>query len=589
MRNNPSRRPGLGQVGTSIDAAPPLDERRVDAKLVENLGRRVVDQVADRSRTGIEARHRGKNHRPGLGRLGHQTKMAEMERCLTDHHDQFAALFQTNVGGSSDEIGVVGICHRAQSLYRAGGYHHPIGHESAGGDGGGDIGFLMDNVGHCPHFVDRRVRFEFDRGRGAFGNDQVGFDIGNLAEYLDQPDSINGSTRTRNGDDDPFRGYLLGSPGSVLRGRGPSTLDRDQLMTEISNRKKEHLDIATGVESLSVADSGWSDVHLVTASLPVAGPDDLDLSVKLAGCRLAAPLMIAGMTGGHPAALVINERLATVAGEMGIAVGSGSQRAALRDPSLVPTFAILRSAAPAAVIVANIGVCQLVGQGEEEPLRRDDILRVVDMLDAQLLAVHLNVLEELIQPGGDRNVTGLLDAIAQVVKWSPVPVVVKETGSGMSREAADAIAGTGAGSIDVGGAGGTSFARIEGLRASQQGDRRGARLGETFGDWGIPTAQAILEARGSGLPLIATGGVRSGLDAAKAIALGATVVGLGRPALLAARESLEALREELATFLDELRLAASLVGAHDAATLQTHRPVLTGAVLNWINQRGLTW
>ena len=360
-------------------------------------------------------------------------------------------------------------------------------------------------------------------------------------------------------------------------------------MTDISRRKKEHLDIAVGAESQTDADPGWSDVHLVTASFPVAGPDDLDLSVALGGCHLAAPLMIAGMTGGHPAALVINERLATVAEDMGIAVGSGSQRAALRDRSLIPTFSILRSVAPNAVIVANIGVCQLVTQGDEDPLNRDDILRVVDMLDAQLLAVHLNVLEELIQPGGDRSVTGLLDAIAQVVQWSPVPVVVKETGSGLRKEAADAIAATGAAAIDVGGAGGTSFARIEGTRARQQGDMRGARLGETFGDWGIPTASAIIEARGAGVPLIATGGVRTGLDAAKAIALGATVVGLGRPALLAALESEEALRKELAAFIDELRLATSLVGASDPGTLQRHRPVLTGAVLNWVNQRALKW
>jgi isopentenyl-diphosphate delta-isomerase len=360
-------------------------------------------------------------------------------------------------------------------------------------------------------------------------------------------------------------------------------------MTEISARKKQHLDIAAGESSQAGVEPGWFDVHLIPASFPLAGPDDLDLSVSVGGCELSAPLMIAGMTGGHPAALVINERLAIVAEEMGIAVGSGSQRVALRDPSVAPTFEILRRAAPNGVVVANIGVCQLVRQGRDEPLRRDDILGVVGMLDAQLLAVHLNVLEELIQPDGDRNVSGLLEAIGQVVEWSPVPVMVKETGSGMSLETARAVAGVGAALVDVGGAGGTSFARIEGLRAREQGDHGRSRLGETFGDWGIPTAQAILEVRGVRLPVIATGGVRSGLDAAKAIVLGATIVGLGRPALLAAQESLEALRRELTSFLDELRLAASLVGATSTTTLQGHRPVLTGAVLDWVNQRGLTW
>lgn len=359
-------------------------------------------------------------------------------------------------------------------------------------------------------------------------------------------------------------------------------------MSEISDRKKEHLDIAAGDDSQAKIDPGWSNVHLVSTSLPAIGPDDLDLSVSIAGFHLAAPLMIAGMTGGHPAALEINQRLAAAAEDLGIAVGSGSQRAALRDASLVPTFSVLRSAAPTAVIVANIGVCQLVAQGLVGPLTRDDILRVIEMVDAQFLAIHLNVVEELIQPDGDRNVVRLLPAIERVVEWSTVPVIVKETGSGMSRETATAIAATGAALIDVGGAGGTSFARIEGLRAKRQGDEGRTRLGETFGSWGIPTAQSILEARGAGTPLIATGGVRSGLDAAKAIALGATIVGLGRPALLAAQEGVEQLKRELTNFLDELRVAASLVGATDITTLHDHRPILSGAVLDWANQRGLT-
>ncbi|MGH8913590.1 MAG: type 2 isopentenyl-diphosphate Delta-isomerase [Acidimicrobiia bacterium] len=358
-------------------------------------------------------------------------------------------------------------------------------------------------------------------------------------------------------------------------------------MSSISNRKKEHLEAAVQTTSQTGVGAGWEDVHLVPASLPDISMSQVDVSTDIAGHDIEAPIVIASMTGGHEMSMPINQRLAMAAESLGLAIGSGSQRAALRDKSLARTYSIIRETAPGAVVLANIGVCQLVPQGDEPALVRGEIEEVVGMVDAQFLIIHLNVVEELIQPEGDSNMAGLLSAIGSVVSWSPVPVMVKETGAGMSRETAAALAGQGVTALDVGGAGGTSFARIEGARAKQRGDRRGSRFGSTFGDWGIPTAISILEARGAGLPVVATGGVRTGLDAAKALALGATAVGLGRPVLTAAIEGYDKLLEELSDFIDELKVAMVLTAARDVPALRGHHPVLTGHVSQWADQRGL--
>lgn len=358
-------------------------------------------------------------------------------------------------------------------------------------------------------------------------------------------------------------------------------------MAEISDRKREHLELALDPSSQSGRTAGWEDVHLVASSLPSADLEGVDLTIEISGLKLKAPFVIASMTGGHENAVEVNERLAHAAQIMGLAIGSGSQRAALRHPELVRTYSVIREAAPDAVVMANVGACQLIDQGEESALTRDEIEAVVGMLDAQLLIVHLNVIEELIQPEGDSALTGLVDAIARLVSDSSVPVVAKETGSGMSAEVAAQLVSAGVQVLDVGGAGGTSFARIEGERAARRGDRRGSRLGETFAAWGISTAASILETRESGVPVIATGGVRSGLDAAKAISLGASAVGLGRPLLEAALRDEGSVVDEMSMIIDELKMAVVLTGGRDLADLQAHRPVIAGDTLAWAQQRGL--
>jgi isopentenyl-diphosphate Delta-isomerase len=358
-------------------------------------------------------------------------------------------------------------------------------------------------------------------------------------------------------------------------------------VADISERKREHLELAVDIASQSEQTAGWEDIHLIASSLAASDLDEVDITVELGGVKLNAPFLIASMTGGHTQAIEVNERLANAAQELGVAIGSGSQRAALRDSKLARTYSVIREVAPDAVVMANVGICQLIDQGDEQALTQDEIETAVGMLDAQFLIVHLNVIEELIQPEGDSNLRGLLEGLEQTVSYSSVPVVAKETGAGMSRETAAALVATGVEILDVGGAGGTSFAKIEGQRAAKRGDHRGARLGQTFSSWGISTASSILEVAATGIPSIATGGVRTGLDAAKAICLGAAAAGLGRPILEAALREEEGPVEEMTNLIDELRIATLLTGCTSISELQSQSPVITGRTLAWATQRGL--
>lgn len=290
------------------------------------------------------------------------------------------------------------------------------------------------------------------------------------------------------------------------------------------------------------------------------------------------------MTGGHGRAIAVNELLGRVAEKAGIAIGVGSQRAALRDPTLVPTYSAVRTSAPSAFVIANVGISQLVAQGGEPALAAKQVREIVKMVRADALALHLNYLEESVQPEGQTRASGSEAAVRALVKASPVPVIAKETGAGISRSTALRLARLGVAAIDVGGVGGTSFAAIEAMRAASAGDALRMSLGERFRDWGIPTSIAVLGAAGARVPIIATGGVRSGLDAAKALALGATAVGVGRPMLQAALRGEEACMEWLAAFELELRTAVFLSGIRRASDLRRAPVVITGRSRAWMDQ-----
>src|SRR5213078_691400 len=337
----------------------------------------------------------------------------------------------------------------------------------------------------------------------------------------------------------------------------------------IERRKAEHLRIAAEEDIETSRAPGWDDVHLVHDALPATDAARIDLSARLLSHTLALPLVIAGMTGGHSGAERVNVTLAEAAARHGLGIGVGSQRAALRDPSLRRTYAVVRERAPKA-----FGISQLVAQDDGAPLGAKDIRTLVEMVGANAIALHLNYLEESVQPEGQTRATGLDTAIRRLVRHSVVPVIAKETGAGISGSVARRLRSLGVKAIDVGGVGGTSFAAIEALRAQDRGDTARARLGEVFRNWGVPSAVAIVGSARSGLPIIATGGVRSGLDAAKALALGATVVGVGRPLLQAALEGPAAIDEWIYQFALALRTATFLSGVTRSRDLSRRAPVV---------------
>jgi isopentenyl-diphosphate delta-isomerase len=275
----------------------------------------------------------------------------------------------------------------------------------------------------------------------------------------------------------------------------------------------------------------------------------------------------------------VNAALAKAAGELGIGIGVGSQRAAIEDPSQKESFAVVREEAPDAFVYGNVGAAQIKEYGIEiaETL--------VDMLDADALAVHLNFLQEAIQPEGDRDATGCLEAIEDICSLD-VPVIVKETGAGISREDAVLLKKAGVSAIDVGGAGGTSWAGVEVYRAKQRNDDISERLGELFWDFGITTAASLVECRVS-LPLIATGGVRTGLDIARSIALGANVASAALPFVGPALQDTTAVKTLLEKMFEELKVAMFLCGCGNINALRTNCPVvITGKTLEYLTQRG---
>ena len=317
--------------------------------------------------------------------------------------------------------------------------------------------------------------------------------------------------------------------------------------------------------------------------MPEVDLDDIDTSVKLFGKKLEAPLVISSMTGGFPMGREINANLAKAAAEVGVAMGVGSQRAALEKRELEDTYAVIKDH-DVPLRFANLGAPQLVPQAGRRAYGATDARRAMDMVGADALIVHLNFLQEVVQPEGDRRARGVLPAIRALS--AKFPVMAKETGAGISRAAAVHLKKAGARAIDVGGLGGTSFSAVEYYRARKESAGLKERLGATFWNWGIPTPASIVLAD-VGLPIVATGGVRSGLDVAKGIALGATAAGMAKPMLEAAKLSADAVIEELRAVVEELKAAMFLTGSASVAELQEKHAIVSRPTADWIDaERG---
>ena len=327
-------------------------------------------------------------------------------------------------------------------------------------------------------------------------------------------------------------------------------------------RKAEHIRICLESDvQFKSQGSGFDRYQFTHSCLPELDYQDIDLTTNLLGKQLGAPILISSMTGGTAQAKQINYRLAAAAQEYKLAMGVGSQRVAIEQPDVADTFQV-RKIAPDILLLANIGAVQLnYRYGIAE------CLRAVELLEADALILHLNPLQECIQPHGDTNFKGLLDRIATVCHQLPVPVIVKEVGNGISVSTAQQLMAAGVSGIDVAGAGGTSWAKVESERAQTALQRR---LGQTFGDWGIPTTECITTIRAIAptLPLIASGGVRNGLDIAKAICLGADVAGLALPFLQAADTSTAAVAELVQILMAEIQTVLFCTGNINLPALQ---------------------
>ncbi|MCA9882621.1 MAG: type 2 isopentenyl-diphosphate Delta-isomerase [Anaerolineaceae bacterium] len=307
--------------------------------------------------------------------------------------------------------------------------------------------------------------------------------------------------------------------------------------------------------------TGLEQYRFLHRALPEIDLADVDTSVTLFNKTLSVPILISSMTGGAEMAQRINKNLAIAAQKHGIAMGVGSQRAAIEDDALASTFEI-RQHAPDILLFANIGAVQLnYGYGTEE------CQRAVDMIGADALILHFNVLQEAVQPEGDTNFAGLLKKVENVAKSVSVPIIAKEVGWGFSEADVRSLANAGVQAIDVAGAGGTSWSEVEFYRAQTQFH---ANVARSFADWGIPTADAILYAKAGApnLPVIASGGIRNGIDIAKSIALGATVGGMAGPFLKAADISSEAVDHLVQELAAQIRISMLCTGSATIADLQ---------------------
>lgn len=343
---------------------------------------------------------------------------------------------------------------------------------------------------------------------------------------------------------------------------------------QLVQRKNDHLDIVLHpTRAASTVTTGFEAWQFEHCALPELNLDDVNLSTTLFSRTLRAPLLISSMTGGALRATDINHRLAEAAQYLGLAMGVGSQRVAIEGGANAGLDGALRALAPDIPLLANLGAAQIRGAKGLDYARR-----AIEMIDADALIVHLNPLQEALQPGGDRDWRGILQAISRVVEASPVPVVIKEVGAGLSVSVARALADAGVAMIDVAGAGGTSWAAVEAERAP---DPQAREIARAFANWGLPTVDALCQVRAAlpTLPLIASGGIHTGIDVAKALRLGADLVGQAAAVLASASSSTEAVVQHFETVIAQLRIACFCTGSDDLAALRrapmAHRGRLT--------------
>lgn len=319
----------------------------------------------------------------------------------------------------------------------------------------------------------------------------------------------------------------------------------------IRNRKEDHIRICLE-KKVEVGHTGFEDIAL-EPRIPTISREDVSLKTKFLGREFNYPFFVCGITGGCEMGKEINSNIATAIKNLGIGMGVGSQRAAISDPRLEDTFSIARRRAPDSFLVGNIGAVQLKEYGKQE------IAYAIEMIHADALAVHFNAVQEAVQPEGDTDFSGVFPRLKKLCASIDIPIIAKETGSGFSKKDALKLKEAGVKALDIGGWGGTNFALVEHYRSKSE-------LGKLFSHWGIPTYDSICQCKGI-LPLIASGGIRTGLDAAKALSAGANLVGFALPVLGPATESAIEVEKTILRLAEELRAAMFLTNSKRVSDL----------------------
>ena len=349
-------------------------------------------------------------------------------------------------------------------------------------------------------------------------------------------------------------------------------------MTLMKERKAEHIEICIN-EDVAPGYSYWDDIKLIHEALPELNADDIDLSATVLGKKLSFPFIVTAITGGFDGAEKINANIAEACAELGVGMGIGSQRAAVEKID-EKSYSVVRDY-DVPLVIGNIGAPQLVTQKKKKAFTDDMIGSAIDLISADVMAIHLNFLQEMIQPEGDTNGCGCFDAIRNLAK--KYPIMVKETGAGISSRTAKKLSGIGIKAIDIAGMGGTSFSAVEMHRALRKEDYVMAEVGETFFDWGIPAPVSLMSAGGD-IPVISSGGILDGLHVACSIALGACCAGAANLLLLDALESSDAVKRRLIAIREGLRTAMMLTGSKNIRDLAKADRVILGRTKEWMDQ-----
>ncbi len=353
---------------------------------------------------------------------------------------------------------------------------------------------------------------------------------------------------------------------------------------EIENRKFEHIIICIeeNIEA-NYKKTGFQDIEFIHRALPEIDFNEIDTSINIFNHQFNSPILINAMTGGHEVSKKINKNLAKLAKEFNISLALGSQRAAIKDPSLEYTYNIARETAPDAFIIGNLGAPQI-----SDEYGMFEINRAIKMIQANAFTIHLNALQECLQSEGDPFYKGVINGLQKIKKDIKIPLIVKETGAGIAKEEIMLLKNLEIDAVDISGVGGTSWAAVEYYRSKDK-VKTLPEITKTFWDWGIPTAVATIEASTIGINLISSGGVRNGLDIAKAIAIGADLVGISLPFLKPAYEDdYNKLKELMEKFIKELKIAMFLTKSKNLNDLKNSNLIISGTTKNWLETRGIS-